>query len=132
MSMCFRWRGPGQFCIRGGILDVFGLTDENPVRVEFWGDEIDSIRGFEAESQRSIESLEEIRIYPASEVLLTGDVLKTVRTGIERSAGSMYGPFGIRCARRRLPGSVQCGYVAGRAAGRFYDPWPGRLYAVFL
>ncbi len=80
----FQVEGPGQFCIRGGILDVFGLTDENPVRVEFWGDEIDSIRGFEAESQRSIESLEEIRIYPASEVLLTGDVLKDGADRIEK------------------------------------------------
>ena len=51
--------GPGQFAIRGGILDVYPLTEENPVRIELWGDEIDSIRSFDAESQRSIENLEE-------------------------------------------------------------------------
>lgn len=59
--------GPGQFAVRGGILDVYPLTEEVPVRIEFWGDEIDSIRTFDVESQRSIENLEEINIYPATE-----------------------------------------------------------------
>ncbi len=59
--------GPGQFAVRGGILDVFGLTEELPVRIELWGDEIDSIRSFDVESQRSVENLQEITIYPASE-----------------------------------------------------------------
>ena len=44
--------GPGQFAIRGGILDVYPLTEENPVRIELWGDEIDSIRSFDAERDR--------------------------------------------------------------------------------
>ena len=61
----------GQFSIRGGILDIFPLTEENPWRIELWGDEIDSIRSFDVESQRSIENLEEITIYPATEMLLT-------------------------------------------------------------
>lgn len=59
--------GPGQFAVRGGILDVFPLTEELPARIELWGDEIDSIRSFDTESQRSIENLEEITIFPASE-----------------------------------------------------------------
>ncbi len=59
--------GPGQFAVRGGILDVFPLTEELPVRIELWGDEIDSIRSFDVDSQRSVENLQEIRIYPASE-----------------------------------------------------------------
>ena len=59
--------GPGQFAVRGGILDVFPLTEENPVRIELWGDEVDSIRSFDVESQRSIENLESVTIYPASE-----------------------------------------------------------------
>ena len=59
--------GPGQFAVRGGILDVFPLTEELPVRIELWGDEIDSIRSFDVESQRSVENLEEVVIYPASE-----------------------------------------------------------------
>lgn len=58
---------PGQFSIRGGIVDVYCLTEENPWRIELWGDEIDSIRSFDAQSQRSLENLEEIVIYPAAE-----------------------------------------------------------------
>ena len=60
--------GPGQFAVRGGILDIFPLTEEIPVRVELWGDEVDSIRTFDVESQRSIENLQEIEIYPAAEL----------------------------------------------------------------
>ena len=59
--------GPGQFAIRGGILDIYPLTEEVPIRIELWGDEVDSIRTFDVESQRSIENLEEITIYPASD-----------------------------------------------------------------
>ena len=54
--------GPGQFAVRGGILDIFPLTEEIPVRVELWGDEVDSIRTFDVESQRSIENLQKIEI----------------------------------------------------------------------
>ncbi len=63
--------GMGQFSIRGGILDIFPLTEETPVRIELWDTEVDSIRTFDLESQRSIEQLEEITIYPASEIVLT-------------------------------------------------------------
>ena len=59
--------GPGQFAVRGGILDIYPLTEEVPIRIELWGDEIDSIRTFDVESQRSIENLEQISIYPASD-----------------------------------------------------------------
>lgn len=59
--------GPGQFAVRGGILDIYPLTEELPVRIEFWGDEVDSIRTFDVESQRSIENMPEITIYPAVE-----------------------------------------------------------------
>ena len=58
--------GPGQYAVRGGILDVFPLTEELPVRIELWGDEVDSIRTFDVESQRSIENLDNVDIYPAS------------------------------------------------------------------
>lgn len=65
--------GPGQFAVRGGLLDVFPLTGEVPVRIELWGDEIDSIRTFEVESQRSIENMESATIYPAEEMLEEGE-----------------------------------------------------------
>ena len=49
--------GMGQFAVRGGIIDIYPLTEEVPIRIEFWDDEIDSIRTFDVESQRSIENL---------------------------------------------------------------------------
>ena len=61
----------GEFSVRGGIIDIFPLTEENPFRVELWGDEIDSIRSFDPESQRSIENLEKVNIYPACELVLS-------------------------------------------------------------
>ena len=64
-------QAPGEFGVRGGIIDIFPLTDETPVRIELWDDEIDSIRSFDVESQRSIERLQKVTIYPATEYVLT-------------------------------------------------------------
>ena len=61
---------PGEFSIRGGIIDVFDVTAENPLRIELWGDEIESIRYFDAESQRSIEEIDKAEIFPAAEMIL--------------------------------------------------------------
>ena len=77
---------PGQFSIRGGIMDVFSLTEDNPWRIELWGDEVDSIRSFDAESQRSIENLEEITIYPATEVVLDKETIRQGIKAIEKEA----------------------------------------------
>lgn len=59
---------PGQFAVRGGILDIYPLTEDYPVRIELWDDEIDSIRSFDVSSQRSLENLQEIILYPADEL----------------------------------------------------------------
>ncbi|MBR6257069.1 MAG: transcription-repair coupling factor [Lachnospiraceae bacterium] len=67
----YQAEAPGQFSVRGGILDVYDLCSDNPYRVELWGDEVDSLRSFDAESQRSIEELSEISIYPANEMILS-------------------------------------------------------------
>lgn len=60
---------PGQFSVRGGIVDIYPLTEENPVRMELWGDEIDSIRVFDPENQRSLEEIETLTVYPARDRL---------------------------------------------------------------
>lgn len=60
---------PGEFSVRGGIIDIFPLTEDAPYRIELWGDEIDSIRTFDVSSQRSIEQVEEVIIYPAAEII---------------------------------------------------------------
>lgn len=78
--------GMGQFSIRGGIIDVFPLTEELPVRIELWGDEVDSIRTFDIESQRSIEELDSVRIYPATEMTLTEDQIQDGILPIEKEA----------------------------------------------
>ena len=78
--------GMGQFSVRGGILDVFPLTEEVPVRIELWGDEVDSIRSFDAESQRSIQQMDEVTIYPAAELILTKEHIEDgiLRLDVER------------------------------------------------
>lgn len=72
--------GMGQFSVRGGIIDIYPLTEELPIRIEMWDDEVDSIRFFDPESQRSVSQLDEVVIYPAAELVLTRDqMLKGVR-----------------------------------------------------
>lgn len=61
--------GQGQFAVRGSIADIFPSQAENPVRMEFWGDEIDTISEFSTESQRRISSLSEVMIPPAKEII---------------------------------------------------------------
>ena len=61
--------GPGQFARRGGILDFFSPADREPVRIEFWGDDIDSISFFDVGSQRRTDRLEKCTILPAVEAL---------------------------------------------------------------
>lgn len=61
---------PGEFSVRGGIIDIYPLTEEKPVRIELFDTEIDSIRFFDAESQRSEEKRQSLVIGPAEEVLL--------------------------------------------------------------
>ena len=68
---CGQVESGGQFSIRGGIIDVFDFTEENPYRIELWGDEVESLRSFDVLSQRSIEELEQVVIYPATEFILS-------------------------------------------------------------
>ena len=65
--------GVGQFSIRGGILDIFPMSSDCPYRIEFWGEDVDSIRSFDVESQRSIENVDSLSIYPAAEMILDED-----------------------------------------------------------
>lgn len=76
--------GMGQFSVRGGIIDVFPLTEELPIRIELWDDEVDSIRTFDLESQRSIEQLEGVKIYPATEMVLSKSQIAEGIAAIEK------------------------------------------------
>ena len=75
---------PGEFSIRGGIFDIYPITEDCPYRIELWDDEVDSIRSFDVESQRSIENMDEVWIYPATEVLLSKKVIQKGLQKIEK------------------------------------------------
>ena len=82
----YQVEAPGQFSIRGGIVDIFDLTEENPYRIELWGDEVESIRSFDVLSQRSVEKLSGITIYPASEMLLSDSQMQKGMEKIRKEA----------------------------------------------
>ena len=74
---------PGQFSRRGGIVDLY-VPGELPVRIEFFGDEVDSLRVFDLESQRSLENLAKIQLYPAEVAVALEEQLKIAKEGIEK------------------------------------------------
>ncbi len=80
---------PGDFSERGGIIDIFPSGADDPVRIEFWGDEIDSIRVFDPESQRSKDDVTKVNIFPATENIFTGEEIsaglkKIQKAGVKR------------------------------------------------
>ncbi len=83
---CAQAAAPGQFAVRGDIIDIFDLTEENPVRIELWGDEVESVRSFDAETQRSIEELRGVQIFPAAELILEEKRLQDGLVRIRREA----------------------------------------------
>ena len=81
--------GPGQFSVRGGILDIYPCNLDAPVRIEFWGDEIDTISFFDIVSQRRTQRIEKISLSPVSEIIFSdfdkaadrlSEIAKAVRT----------------------------------------------------
>ncbi|SHG40745.1 transcription-repair coupling factor [Ornithinibacillus halophilus] len=62
---------PGEFSVRGGIIDIYPVTEPHPIRIELFDVEIDSIRYFDAETQRSLDKLQQVEVGPATELLLT-------------------------------------------------------------
>lgn len=75
--------GKGEFALRGGILDVYVPTVSVPYRIELFGDEVDSLRTFNQETQRSIEQVDSIEIFPAKEMVLSRTVLDEGYRNIE-------------------------------------------------
>ena len=74
----------GQFSVRGGIVDIYTPDGDYPYRVEFFGDEVDSIRTFDADTQRSVENLKYIEVYPAEQVLLEKDIFKNASAKLHK------------------------------------------------
>ena len=69
----------GELAIRGSLLDIFPMGTDQPYRIDLFGDEIDSIRVFDPESQRSLNKVDRIRVLPAREVAMTGDYVARFR-----------------------------------------------------
>ncbi|MFA9559789.1 transcription-repair coupling factor [Evansella sp. AB-rgal1] len=78
---------PGDFSVRGGIIDIYPLTEENPIRIELFDTEVDSIRFFDVETQRSISQVQSIKIGPAREVLLFDEHYKKGAIRLEQALG---------------------------------------------
>lgn len=76
--------GKGEFSLRGGILDVFPIQYRTPYRVEFFGDEVESIRSFNVETQRSISKIKEIEIFPAKEIIVNNEILDKAVKSIQK------------------------------------------------
>lgn len=75
--------GVGQFAIRGGIVDVYSPVADTATRIEFWDDEVDSIRAFDSMSQRSVGKIDKIRIFPVKEILVGDSQIKLAADKIE-------------------------------------------------
>lgn len=83
--------GKGEFSLRGGILDVFPPTTTYPYRIELFGDTIDSIRTFNTESQRSIEKVDMMEVFPAKEIILNEEALNRGKESILREFDEIKG-----------------------------------------
>ena len=79
----------GDFAVRGGLIDIFPPGAEQPVRLDFFGDTLESIRQFDAQSQRSTAQLKSLTIHPANEVLLNKASIATFRTAYAEALGGI-------------------------------------------
>lgn len=83
----------GQFAVRGGIMDIFSPVFSGAVRIEFWGDEIDTIRTLDEFSQRSVEKIQEITIYPARELIYSEGELSAALIKIKKEFKTVLSSF---------------------------------------
>src|SRR6202008_2672917 len=114
---------PGQYALRGGILDVYSPEADRPVRIEFFGDEVESIRRFDPASQRSSNPMDEALLLPLTETPVSDQLLGAIHT---------------RLSGKRITGTEEVVEPAGRAGGvtvfpgwEFYAPVAGADRTVF-
>src|SRR5215468_7643002 len=115
---------PGQYALRGGILDVYSPEAERPVRIEFFGDEVDSIRRFDPTSQRSSNPIDEALLLPLTETPVTDQLLGAihVRLSGKRIAGA---------SEEIVEAAVRSGGVTVFPGWEFYAPVAGADRTVF-
>jgi len=98
---------PGEFALRGGILDIYPLHMDDPVRIELFDTEIDSIRTFSADDQRSTGKLKEILILPASEFVWSQEDMKFIAQRLEKELSKSLKKFKDADAKERLTLSMK-------------------------
>ena len=115
---------PGQYAVRGGILDVYSPEAERPVRIEFFGDEVDSIRRFDPTSQRSSNPIDEALLLPLTETPVTDQLLGAIHTRLsgKRIAGS---------SEEIVEAAVRSGGVTVFPGWEFYAPVAGSDRTIF-
>ena len=84
---------PGEFSLRGGIIDIYPLSEEDPYRIELFDDEVDSIRSFDRGTQKSIDKVEKITIYPADTLLVERENLPGVAEKLKKDLQKMKKPL---------------------------------------
>ena len=114
--------GKGQYSYRGGIIDLWGAEDENPVRIEFFGDEVDRISTFDAITQRAVTNLKEVKLLPAREVLLD----KTARDKLLVFISELLKKAPNDTSKTRLQGEVAT--VKAGGVLNFADKYLGAIY----
>ncbi len=83
--------GVSQFSVRGAIIDIFPIGANFPVRIELWGDEVDTISTFEVETQRRIDTIKSVKIPPCSEILFSNN--ESLSEKISETAGKIRGKY---------------------------------------
>ena len=114
--------GKGQFSRRGGIIDLWGAPDEAPVRIEFFGDEVDRISAFDAITQRTVSNLKEIKLLPAREILID----EKKRAELEKFIEGLLKKADNEMAKTRLSGELAT--IKAGGVLNFADKYLGLIY----
>jgi transcription-repair coupling factor (superfamily II helicase) len=109
---------PGQVTLRGGILDVYSPEMDRPVRVEFFGDEVESIRRFDPETQRSASTLDEALLLPLTETPVTEKILTAINARLTRS-----GLPGAQLEGGEEPGELQTHVATRTGDATIFPGW---------
>ncbi|OPJ61080.1 transcription-repair coupling factor [Clostridium oryzae] len=114
--------GKGQFSIRGGIIDIFSPISNLPYRIELFGDEVDSIRSFNIESQRSIDKVEKIEVFPAKEIIIEQNSIDRAADLMEDDLKNVLTAFGsddFKEVRQKISSIVKSNLETLRQTGSF-------------
>jgi transcription-repair coupling factor (superfamily II helicase) len=119
---------PGQYALRGGILDVYSPEAERPVRIEFFGDEVDSIRRFDPASQRSSNPVDEALLLPLTETPVSDHLLAAIHT---RLSGKRIVGSGEPGSQEIVEAAIRAGGVTVFPGWEFYAPVAGADRTIF-